>query len=218
MSAVDYCKNVLNLPLSFEIENRPYRLLTCLPDDQLQTAPRSEFLKRKMGSEKYECLVKKTESWAEERNIPNICWDGPLSQSTRAHRLSRKAYLMGGQTYQQPLLMALYKGYFEQEKDIADINVLSDIAEEVGLMTKDDALQFFESGELKDDVDVLIANARQNGVSGVPLTIIENKWVVNGSQKADVFIQIFKKLATCTGPCTSKAPLPGTAMVAATYA
>ena len=45
---------------------------------------------------------------------------------------------MGGQRYQESLLGALFKEHMENGKDIADISVLSDIAEDVGMMTKDD--------------------------------------------------------------------------------
>jgi predicted DsbA family dithiol-disulfide isomerase len=61
-----------------------------------------------------------------------------MSQSTHAHRLSRKAYNMGGQQLQLPILSAIFKANLEEEKDISDENVLADLAEKVGMMSKDD--------------------------------------------------------------------------------
>jgi predicted DsbA family dithiol-disulfide isomerase len=59
-----------------------------------------------------------------------------MSQSTRAHRLSRKAYLVGGQEKQLPLLCALFRAFLEDGQDIADLDVLSDIAQQVGVFSK----------------------------------------------------------------------------------
>ncbi len=59
-----------------------------------------------------------------------------MSQTIWAHRLSLKAFNTGGQALQLPLLTALFKAYFEEKKDIGDINLLADISEEVGVMTK----------------------------------------------------------------------------------
>jgi predicted DsbA family dithiol-disulfide isomerase len=59
-----------------------------------------------------------------------------MSQTTRAHRLCRKAYKIGGQTLQIPLLCAVFKAHMEDEKDIADINVLAELAEGTGTMSK----------------------------------------------------------------------------------
>jgi predicted DsbA family dithiol-disulfide isomerase len=61
---------------------------------------------------------------------------GVMSQTTRAHRLVQKAYKVGGQKLQVPLLCAVFKAHMEDEKDIADINVLAELAESAGTMSK----------------------------------------------------------------------------------
>jgi len=60
-----------------------------------------------------------------------------MSQSTRAHRLSRKAYLLGGQKLQIPVLRAIYKSHLQDDKDMAAVEVLADIAEAEGVMSKE---------------------------------------------------------------------------------
>jgi predicted DsbA family dithiol-disulfide isomerase len=61
-----------------------------------------------------------------------------MSQSTRAHRLTRKAYVMGGQTLQLPVLCGIFKANLEEGADIGDINVLAEVAENAGMMSKDE--------------------------------------------------------------------------------
>jgi predicted DsbA family dithiol-disulfide isomerase len=62
--------------------------------------------------------------------------EGQISQSTRSHRLSVKAYKVGGQDMQQALLQAYFKAYFNEGKDIGNFDLLGEIAQSVGLMGK----------------------------------------------------------------------------------
>jgi predicted DsbA family dithiol-disulfide isomerase len=59
-----------------------------------------------------------------------------MSQSTRAHRLARKAYQIGGQKLQLPVLCNIFKANLQDSKDIGDVNVLAEIAAKVGMMSK----------------------------------------------------------------------------------
>ena len=223
LAAVNHCKDVLQLPLTFDIEYRPYQLYACLGEDGAAKSTRPEWLKAKMGEEEYTKNSIKVYQWFKDRRLPCGVDDAPVVQSTRAHRLSRKAFLMGGSRYQEALLSAVFKEHMENSRDISDVDVLSDIAEDVGMMTKDDATTFLESDELKDEVLQMIEHDRKKGITGVPMVVIGGKWAVNGAQCSKVYIEIFKKLATCTGKakCDDRAapssPLPA-ALVPAAYA
>lgn len=46
---------------------------------------------------------------------------------------------MGGQQMQVPILCGIFKANLEEAKDIGDVNVLAEVAEKVGLMSKDEA-------------------------------------------------------------------------------
>jgi len=63
---------------------------------------------------------------------------GPISQTIRAHRLACKAWELGGPATQLPLMGVLYKAYAEEEKDIADFDVLAEIAEAANVMSKNE--------------------------------------------------------------------------------
>lgn len=60
-----------------------------------------------------------------------------MSQTTRAHRLCQKAYKQGGQKLQLPLFLALFKAHFQEGKDIADVDLLSDLAADINIMSKE---------------------------------------------------------------------------------
>jgi predicted DsbA family dithiol-disulfide isomerase len=92
-----------------------------------------------------------------------------------------------------------------------DPDVLIKIAAKHNMMTEDEALAFFASNEYEEEVAGSIAFARKAGIKGVPFTIIENKWALSGVQQEAAFIQIFKKLAQCSGSLES---CPGTPSLA----
>jgi len=195
LDAIAYSKDVLHLPLDFELEHLPFRLInsTILPENG-PVVGRQEFLLKHIGEEKLTKLKAAISKWAVEKNVP-ISFRGVMSQTTRAHRLCQKAYKLGGQKLQVPLLCAVFKAHMEDEQDIADINVLADLAANAGTMTREEAIAFLESDELEKEVNSMCAEARSKGITGVPMTIIDEKWAVSGGQSSDVFVQIFKKLA-----------------------
>jgi predicted DsbA family dithiol-disulfide isomerase len=104
--------------------------------------------------------------------------------------LSRKAYHLGGQKLQIPILCALCRAHLEEGLNISDYDVLADIAEEVGMMTKEEALAFLNSDELVDEVEKLCEDAKTKGIPGVPFTVIDNRWAVSGGQSSEVFVQV----------------------------
>jgi len=195
-AAVDHCKDDLKLPLEFEVEFFPFRLIntTLLPQDYEPKVEKVEWFNKIFGAENFAKFQETIAKWAVEKGVP-ISFNGVVSQSTRAHRLSRKAYRMGGAQMQLPYLNAIFRVHLQEGKDVADPDVLSDVAAEVGMMTKAEAIAFLKSNELEDEVNNMCDEARAKGITGVPLVVIDGKWAVSGGQSSDVFVQIFKKLA-----------------------
>lgn len=70
-------------------------------------------------------------------------FDGIITQTTKAHRLLLKAWRVGGQEKQLPLLHALFEGYFERAQNMGDDSVLADAASETGVMTREEACRAF---------------------------------------------------------------------------
>lgn len=211
MKAIDYCKDVLKLNVAFEIEYLPFRLIstTCLPENAPKVE-KSVFFTQKLGEANFKMVEAQIKKWAEEKGVP-ISFRGVQTQSTIAHRLSRKAYHLGGQEYQLPLIRAYFKEHLEEAKDIGDPEVLADIAARIGFMTKEEALAFLASDELLDEVNNMCDEARSKGITGVPLTIIDGKWALSGGQCSEVFVRIFKKLADA-GVHAAPSPFPAPIM------
>lgn len=208
LNAVSYCKDTLKLPLAFELEHMPFRLISdaCLPTDGPKV-DKSTFYAKKIGKDKFVTVQNAISKWALEKGIP-LSFRGVMSQSTRAHRLTRKAYITGGQKLQLPVLCGIFKANLEDGRDIGDVNVLAEVAEKCGMMTKDEAVHFLESDELEQEINDMCNKARDMGIKGVPLTIIDGKWAISGGQSSDVFVQIFQKLAAAGVYAAPSPPFP----------
>ncbi|KAG5642426.1 hypothetical protein DXG03_002800 [Asterophora parasitica] len=195
LDAILFCKDTLNLPLSFELEHMPFRLINDKSLDGADKLDKVTFYERRFGKENFATFTTAVSKWANEKGIP-ISMRGIMSQSTLAHRLALKAGKVGGQKLQIPVLCGVFKANLEDGKDIGDLDVLGEIAEDAGLMSKDEAIRFLESDELEKEVDEICDKARNLGITGVPMTIIDGRWAVSGGQSSDVYVQIFKKLAS----------------------
>jgi len=200
INAITYCKENLHLPVNFEFVHMPFRLISTdvLPEDGPKIE-KSDFYQNKLGEDAFTKMKDAITDWSNKNGVP-ISFKGFVSQTFRAHRLCHKAYQLGGQDLQVPLVKAIYKAHMEEGQDIAEIAVLADIAENTGTMPREKATAFLESNELKKEVEAMCDDARNKGITGVPVIIIDGKWAIKGGQSSDVFIQIFKKLAAAPPP------------------
>ena len=71
---------------------------------------------------------------------------GVIAQTTMAHRLLLKAWQLGGQQLQLPLLNTMFKSYFSDGQNMADEEILAKAAADNGVMSESEvrsSLSFF---------------------------------------------------------------------------
>jgi len=201
-NAIQRCSD---LNVRFDVQYRPYQLASCLVEDQ--PIERRPYYLKKYGQAKLEALIKSIQEWSDRLELGmSITGEGVMSSTVRAHRLSLKAFLIGGQSLQLPVMTKILKAFCADQKDVGEIEVLAEIAEEAGMMPKEEAIEFLKSDDLKDDVLKMTADAKIVGVKGVPVTIIEGKWTVHGAQPADTYVQIFRRLASAAPDLAHESP------------
>jgi len=149
---------------------------------------------QKLGETRYQNTCKVLSDRGSELGI-TFRWGGRLRQTGSSHRLLLYAYQQDP-AQQENLLKKLFQAYFEQERDIGDIPVLAELAEEAGVMSKAEALEFFKTNKLMKEVKALMLDAKRNGVTGVPFTVVNFKYAVRGAQKSDAYTEIFGNLIT----------------------
>ncbi|WP_409343531.1 DsbA family oxidoreductase [Paenibacillus sp. MBLB4367] len=106
--------------------------------------------------------------------------------------LSHQLYNLVPEEKQAELVEAIYQAYFEDGRDIGDINVLLEIGESFGL-DKESARQQLESKEKLPRVEKDLAFAKEVGITGVPFFILNNKFALSGAQPPNVFAQALEK-------------------------
>ena len=89
---------------------------------------------------------------------------------------------------------AVMDAYFEHGQDIADLNVLLELAAQIG-SDPADIRRRLEAGEGAQEVEADLEAARTMGISGVPFFIINNKYALSGAYPADQFLMAFRKIA-----------------------
>ncbi|MGI9395400.1 MAG: DsbA family oxidoreductase [Boseongicola sp.] len=174
-------------PLS--IEWHPFQLN---PDMPAEGMDRREYLETKFGGK--ENAVKVYSKIAEAAEAAGLAIEFAKIDRTPntidAHRLIHWAGLEGRQTW---IVARLFKGYFEEGKDIGDRKILLEIAEGAGL---DRAMtdRLFETDADLDDVRARDLHARNRGVTGVPTFVVANQHVVPGAQAPELWLRVIDEL------------------------
>ncbi len=107
-----------------------------------------------------------------------------------AHRLIHWAGIEGRQT---AAVSALFKAYFVDARDIGDAEVLSDIADAIGLDASLIARLLASDADVQDIRD-RDAHSRAMGISSVPTFIVAGQHAVPGAQPPELWKQVIAEL------------------------
>ncbi|MGG1551637.1 DsbA family oxidoreductase [Paenibacillus ferrarius] len=115
---------------------------------------------------------------------------GFMPNTLKAHQL----IAIAPQDIKRELVDALFKAYFEDGRDVGNIDVLLDTAASLG-MDRDATAALLDAKagleEVEDDLDF----ARQAGVTGVPFFVINQKYALTGAQPTNTFLQALKQIS-----------------------
>ncbi len=110
-----------------------------------------------------------------------------------AHKLLTIFGSERGWRAQTALKMALFSAYFQDRRDVSDIDVLCDIAEAQG-MDRAAASAWINDAALTATVRAEMAYWTDQNITGVPAIIFDQKFMVPGAQSADVFADVINKV------------------------
>jgi predicted DsbA family dithiol-disulfide isomerase len=110
-----------------------------------------------------------------------------------AHKLLTIFGSERGWRAQTALKMALFTAYFQDRRDVSDIDVLCDIAETQG-MDRDVALAWINDAALTTSVRAEMAHWMDQNITGVPAIIFDQKFMVPGAQSAETFADVISKV------------------------
>jgi predicted DsbA family dithiol-disulfide isomerase len=102
---------------------------------------------------------------------------------------------------QDTLAEALFQAYFSEGRDLGKLEVLTDVAAEVGL-SREQARHFLQSEQGRVEVLAEEREARRRGLNSVPFFFLNGMPAVAGSQPPGAFIEAFHQvLGTKTKAC-----------------
>ncbi len=108
-----------------------------------------------------------------------------LANTIKAHQLLHEARIQG---YQHEMEERLFEAHFVEGKNIDDVNILVDLASEVGLNTTALDVKIL-SGQHTKELEADIDRAQQFGVKGVPFFVFDRKYAVSGAQESETFLK-----------------------------
>jgi predicted DsbA family dithiol-disulfide isomerase len=100
----------------------------------------------------------------------------------------------GGGALQTRVKQRVLEAHFTAGRDIADPQVLADLALDCGL-DRDAALQAMADARRHAAVEALESQARGWGISGVPTFIFERRYAFSGAQPLQVFLETIDTVA-----------------------
>ncbi|WP_324133014.1 DsbA family oxidoreductase [Bosea sp. (in: a-proteobacteria)] len=166
----------------------PYELN---PDMPAEGMDRTAYLDAKFGAGKRKEIEIRLSEAALESGVTFNWARVTKSVNTRmAHMLVAAASTVQRGT---EMKAALFKAYWQDGRDIGDLDTLVAIAGEQGF-DEQAARDELINEELRETVIGLEAHAQQVGVTGVPFFIIDGKLAVSGAQTGDVWAQVFKQV------------------------
>ncbi len=166
----------------------PYELN---PDMPAEGMDRTAYLDAKFGAGKRKEIEIRLSEAALESGVTFNWARVTKSVNTRmAHMLVAAASTVQRGT---EMKAALFKAYWQDGRDIGDLDTLVAIAGEQGF-DEQAAREELTNEELRETVIGLEAHAQQVGVTGVPFFIVDGKLAVSGAQTGDVWAQVFKQV------------------------
>jgi predicted DsbA family dithiol-disulfide isomerase len=137
-------------------------------------------------------MIDRVEAVAAEEGLVYRLHQAQRANTVDAHRLLHLARDEGGTATQGRLKELLLAAYFVETRNVADHDVLREVAVTAGL----DAARVDEvltSTEYAADVQADIDQAHAYGSSGVPFFVIDQKYGVSGAQPAEAFGEVLRR-------------------------
>jgi len=171
-----------------DIALHPFFLDSSLPSPSID---KSDYYRNKFGEDRAKVLLQRMTATGKEEGI-NFSYGGRIGSTLLSHRLLRHVKGIRPEL-SNAMVDALFRAYFEEEADIADVDTLVKLGVGVGLA--EDELRVYLLGK-EDEAAVQndIINAYRKGIDGVPHFVFDDQYEVSGGEQPETFLQVFKRL------------------------
>lgn len=172
-----------------EVVFRPYQLDPTLPDDPV---PLGQRLLEKFGAQ-VDAVTQQAESAAAGEGI-DLRFDRAQAVNTlTAHRLLRLAEREYGPEIQQKLAEKLFEAHFTNGSNVADPELLTELAVAAGL-ERERVVAYLASDDGLTEVRNEIVRAQRLGIRAVPTFVVDGKYAIQGAQPISTFLQLLEEI------------------------
>lgn len=175
-----------------EVVWRSFELDASAPVVPVETVAESLGRKYGGGPAAGQAMIDRVEAVAAEEGMIWRHHSSLRVNTVTAHRLLHWALHEGGPVLQGQLKQALLAAYFEQERNVADVDTLVELAGSVGL-DQTRARQIVEGNEFAEEVEADVRQAAALGATGVPFFVVDQKYGISGAQPVEFFSQVIER-------------------------
>ncbi|NBC17278.1 MAG: DsbA family oxidoreductase [Bacteroidetes bacterium] len=172
-----------------EIVFRPYQLDPSLSETPIPLKVR---LQDKFGP-RLETVLRHTASTAKKEGLDFHFEEALAVNTLTAHRLLWLAAQEYGADVQRTLANRLFEAHFTNGENVADPELLADLAAQVGMAGKR-VVAFLASDEGLREVQEEIAQAQRLGIRAVPTFVFDGRVAIQGAQPASAFLQVLEEV------------------------
>lgn len=179
---------------TFEVSWHPFYLN---PDAPKKGTDKQAVYESKFGADRTAAIQERLSREGSKVGI-KFKYGGKTGNTRDSHRLIQMAGKTGGAKVQNRVVEELFKDYFEEEKDITDLQVLKEAALNAGL-EEASVNEWLGGNAGGPEVDAEVKEARAGLVTGVPHFVINGKYEIQGAQDAEGFRRVFERIKEIGG-------------------
>lgn len=175
---------------NIEVEWKSYQLDPSLPEVATNESQEDYLVKRKgMSREQVQGMLANVTEIAKQAGLEYHLDKSVMVNSQKAHQLIQfaKTKNLGDEIEER-----LFKAYFTEGKNVADIETLTQLGKEIGLEEGELQAAFTDDQylyQMKQDIQ----EGQNIGVRGVPFFVFDRKYGVSGAQPAEAFLETITK-------------------------
>ncbi len=145
--------------------------------------PARDFYRGKFGAENVEPMFARVQDAGRRAGVEFNFDDAIRAPSDDAHRL----VWLAPEALETAVVEGLQRAYFNEGRNVADLEILADIAAAAG-MERDTTLRRLRSSEGATETAEAIDNAYRMAVSGVPFFVFDNRYALSGAQPPETIL------------------------------
>ena len=174
---------------NIEIEWKSYQLDPSMPEVAAESQEDYLVKHKGMSREQVRGMLANVTEMAKQAGLEYHLDKSVMVNSQKAHQLIQfaKTKNLGDQIEER-----LFKAYFTEGKNVADLETLTQLGKEVGLDENELQAAFTDDQylyQMKQDIQ----EGANLGVKGVPFFVFDRKYGVSGAQPAEAFLETLSK-------------------------